>query len=80
MGGCIRKRVVYDMSCKRFQFFLVNVEALLNSVFSILKLIPLFTVSDQKVTLSNLVNYKAYSLTSSAFACYTNTVYIGKLL
>ena len=27
MGVCIRKRVVYDMSCKRFQFF-VNVEAL----------------------------------------------------
>ena len=26
-GACIRKRVVYDMSCKRFQFF-VNVEAL----------------------------------------------------
>ena len=28
MGACIRKRVVYDMSCKRFQFF-VNVEALM---------------------------------------------------
>ena len=27
MGACIRKRVVYDMSCKRFHFF-VNVEAL----------------------------------------------------
>ena len=27
MGACIRKRVVYDMWCKRFQFF-VNVEAL----------------------------------------------------
>ena len=27
MGACIRKRVVYDISCKRFQFF-VNVEAL----------------------------------------------------
>ena len=27
MGVCIRKRVVYDMSCKRFQLF-VNVEAL----------------------------------------------------
>ena len=27
MDACIRKRVVYDMSCKRFQFF-VNVEAL----------------------------------------------------
>ena len=27
MGTCIRKLVVYDMSCKRFQFF-VNVEAL----------------------------------------------------
>ena len=27
MAACIRKRVVYDMSCKRFQFF-VNVEAL----------------------------------------------------
>ena len=21
MGACIRKRVVYDMSCKRFHFF-----------------------------------------------------------
>ena len=30
MGACIRKRVVYDMSSKRFQFF-VNVEALLLS-------------------------------------------------
>ena len=30
MGACIRKRVVYDMSCKRFQFF-VNVEALVFS-------------------------------------------------
>ena len=30
MGACIRKRVVYDMSCKRFQFF-VNVEALIPS-------------------------------------------------
>ena len=28
MGACIWKRVVYDMMCKRFQFF-VNVEALL---------------------------------------------------
>ena len=28
MGACIRKRVVYDMSCKRFHFF-VNVEALI---------------------------------------------------
>ena len=27
MGACIWKRVVFDMSCKRFQFF-VNVEAL----------------------------------------------------
>ena len=27
MGACIRKRVVYDMSCKRLQVF-VNVEAL----------------------------------------------------
>ena len=27
MGACIWKRVMYDMSCKRFQFF-VNVEAL----------------------------------------------------
>ena len=27
MGACIRKRVMYDMSCKRFHFF-VNVEAL----------------------------------------------------
>ena len=30
MGACIRKRVVYYMSCKRFQFF-VNVEALIKS-------------------------------------------------
>ena len=28
----------------------------LNSVFDILKLIPVFTVSSQKVTLSNVVN------------------------
>ena len=27
MGACIRKRVMYDMLCKRFHFF-VNVEAL----------------------------------------------------
>ena len=27
MGVCTRKRVVYDISCKRLQFF-VNVEAL----------------------------------------------------
>ena len=27
LGASIRKRVLYDMSCKRFQFF-VNVEAL----------------------------------------------------
>ena len=31
MGACIRKRVVYDMSCKRFQFF-VNVEALVSTL------------------------------------------------
>ena len=30
MGACIRKRVVYDMSCTLFQFF-VNVEALVVS-------------------------------------------------
>ena len=35
MGACIRKRVVYDMSCKRFQFF-VNVEALFVNLFSII--------------------------------------------
>ena len=28
----------------------------LNSVFDILKLIPLFTISSQKVTISNVVN------------------------
>ena len=33
MGACIRKRVVYDMSCKRFQFF-VNMEALLAPLWS----------------------------------------------
>ena len=27
MGACIQKRVLYDMSCKRFQCF-VNMEAL----------------------------------------------------
>ena len=32
MGACIRKHIVYDMSCKRFQFF-VNVEALAMNVF-----------------------------------------------
>ena len=31
MGACILKRVVYDMSCKRFQFF-VNMEALVVSL------------------------------------------------
>ena len=35
----------------------------LNSVFDILKLIPLFTVSSQKVTISNVVNLNAYFLT-----------------
>ena len=39
----------------------------LNSVFDILKLIPLFTVSSQKVTLSNVVNLNAYFLTSANF-------------
>ena len=32
MGVCTRKRVVYDISCKRFQFF-VNVEALVSNFF-----------------------------------------------
>ena len=36
-----------------------------NSVFDILKLIPLFTVANQKITISNEVNYNAYSLTSA---------------
>ena len=40
----------------------------LNSVFDILKLIPLFTVASQKKkTLSNVVNYNAYFLTSATF-------------
>ena len=39
----------------------------LNSVFDVLKLIPLFTVSSQKVTLSNVVNLNAHFLTSAAF-------------
>ena len=39
----------------------------LNSVFNILKLIPLFTVSSQKVTLSNVVNLNAYFLPSATF-------------
>ena len=30
MGVCTRKRVVYDISCKRLQFF-VNVEALVTA-------------------------------------------------
>ena len=34
----------------------------LSSVFQILKLITLFTVSSQKVTQSNVVNFNAYSL------------------
>ena len=40
MGACIWKRVVYDMSCKRFQFF-VNVEAL----FTMVKLLGIFCKS-----------------------------------
>ena len=39
----------------------------LNGVFNILKLIPLFTVSSQKVTLSNVVNLNAYFLPSAIF-------------
>ena len=44
----------------------------LNSVFDILKLIPLFTLSspqrsNQKVTLSNVVNLNAYFLISATF-------------
>ena len=39
----------------------------LNSVFKILKLITLFTVSSQKVTLSNVVNFNAYSLSLQHF-------------
>ena len=34
----------------------------LNSVFAILKLISLFTVSSQKVTLSNVVSFKTLTL------------------
>ena len=49
----------------------------LNNVFVILKLIPLFTESGQKVTLSNVANYKTYSLTSAAYVCCTNTVHIN---
>ena len=49
----------------------------LNSVFDILKLIPLFTVSSKKVTLSNVVNQIAYSLILLQFflSC-TDTVVI----
>ena len=39
----------------------------LNSVFDILKLIPLFTVASQKKNLSNVVNYNAYFLTSATY-------------
>ena len=39
----------------------------LNSVSDILNLIPLFTVSSQKVALSIVVNLNAYSLTSATF-------------
>ena len=39
----------------------------LNSVFNILKLIPLFTVSSKKVTLSYVIDLNAYSLTSATF-------------
>ena len=34
MGACMRKRVVYDMSCKRLQFF-VNVKALASELESL---------------------------------------------
>ena len=44
----------------------------LNSVFAILKLITLLTMFDQKITLSNVVNYKTYSFTTAVFVCCTN--------
>ena len=50
---------------------------ILNNFFAILKL---FTVFGQKVTLSNIVNYKTYSLTSVDFVCCTDTVHIEKKL
>ena len=44
----------------------------LNSVFDILN----FTVASQKITLSNVVNYNAYSLTSATFCkiCKKNNI------
>ena len=44
MGACIRKRVVYDMSCKHFQFF-VNMEALNRASIRVSVEIPFFCKS-----------------------------------
>ena len=50
----------------------------LSSLFDILKLIPLFTEASQKVTLSNIVNYNAFSLTSATFCkiCKKHTLFL----
>ena len=52
----------------------------LNDVFDILKLIPLFTLSSQKVNLSNVVNSNAYSLILQPFVkhilfSYKNSIF-----
>ena len=44
MSVCIRKRVVHDMSCKRFQFF-VNVEALIVCRLLIHTILPYLFIS-----------------------------------
>ena len=46
----------------------------LNGVFDILKLVPLFTLSGQKVTLSNVVNYNAYSLILQPFVKFVKHI------
>ena len=52
----------------------------LNSVFQILKLITLFTMSSQKVTISNVVNFNAYSLSLQHFEIKKNkhTLFLQK--
>ena len=46
----------------------------LKSVFAILKLKSLFTVSGQKVTISNVANYKTYSLNCAALYVALSTL------
>ena len=53
----------------------------LNSLFDILKLILLFAVASQKLTLSNVLNYNAFSLDSATFCTIckkTHTLFLQK--